>query len=129
MTVSCTGTDQYHVNEVGFPGASFAGTQLWATIEVGRGTHTIAARVTSASNVKLLCSVRLRSAGAPGEDAYLVQPADPTAQAEFLVHPPPFLPDLVEGLLLTGGFAIPISNLHPTRWLENVKVRQLRHEF
>lgn len=60
--------------------------------------------------------------GAAGEAGYVVQPVGTAAQAEFLVHPPPFLPDLVEGLLLTGGFVIPVTNLHPTRWLSNIKV-------
>lgn len=53
VSVSCTGTQLFYLDGEGFPGANYAGTQLWATTNVEKGTHVIAAQVTT------LCFLRL----------------------------------------------------------------------
>jgi hypothetical protein len=68
----------------------------------------------------------LRPADVTVDDAATATQTDANtapATPEYLdVKLPPFLPDLLEGLLLSGGFALPITNRHPTKWMRNVKV-------
>jgi len=44
------------------------------------------------------------------------------SEAAFEVHAPHFLPDFVAGRLFSGFVALPVANLHHSRWLRNVRV-------
>jgi len=44
------------------------------------------------------------------------------SETAFEVHTPRFLPDVVAGHLFSGLIALPIANLHHSRWLRNVRV-------
>jgi len=44
------------------------------------------------------------------------------SEAAFEVHAPHFLPDFVAGRLFSGFIALPVANLHNSRWLRNVRM-------
>eukprot|EP00040_Diaphanoeca_grandis_P035897 m.226831 g.226831 ORF g.226831 m.226831 type:complete len:1081 (-) comp33503_c0_seq1:276-3518(-) len=109
ISVLCTGTDLFYVNDEPFVGDLYGNTNQWVTTEVDEGMHVVSTRILSSHSLQFRCNVK--------------EPSAPEAEvADYIVHDPPFLPDLVEGLLLTGGFPIPITNLHPTLWMRNIRI-------
>lgn len=124
VSVGCVGVGVFTLDGQSLPGTppvksalldqadpvSFEPTSWSTTKELEPGLHVLAARITERSG-QVGCMLQPTEDGAASGDLGV-----------FDLEAPPFLPDLLEGLLLSGGFTLPITNRHPTKYLRNVKV-------
>jgi len=72
-------------------------------VRLHAGVHSVCVRLRAKGPLSFSCSFEV-------------------SQAAFELHAPHFLPDFVAGRLFSGFVALPVANLHHSRWLRNVRV-------
>ena len=72
-------------------------------VSLNTGIHTVCIRARAKGALAFSCSFEV-------------------SEVAFEVHAPHFLPDFVAGRLFSSFIALPVANLHHSRWLRNVRV-------
>lgn len=103
IAARCLGVHTIYVD--GFPvtGDVYRRDHFRFGVQLSTGIHTVCVRVRAKGSLAFSCSFE-------------------ASEVAFEVHAPHFLPDFVAGHLFSGFVALPVANLHHSRWLRNVRV-------
>ena len=103
IAARCLGVHTIYVD--GFPvtGDVYRRDHFRFGVRLHAGIHTVCIRVRAKGSLSFSCSFEV-------------------SEVAFEVHDPHFLPDFVAGHLFSGFLALPIANLHQSRWLRNIRV-------
>ena len=103
IVARCLGVHTVYVD--GFPvtGDVYHRDQFRFGVSLLAGVHTVSVRVRAKGSLAFSCSFEV-------------------SEVAFEVHAPHFLPDFVDGHLVSGFVALPVANLHHSRWLRNIRI-------
>ena len=103
IAAQCLGVHTIYID--GFPvtGDVYRRDHFRFGIRLHVGIHAVSIRVRTKGSLAFSCSFEV-------------------ADIAFEVHAPHFLPDFVSGSLFSGLVALPVANLHHSRWLRNIRI-------
>eukprot|EP00051_Salpingoeca_urceolata_P014544 m.185404 g.185404 ORF g.185404 m.185404 type:complete len:998 (+) comp18116_c0_seq7:2010-5003(+) len=112
--VQCSGLRSVYVDNTLLAQDVYARPQFWTTVRLKPGVHTLWAHIRARGQAAFRCSL----------DTAIGTGGDP-----WIVLPPESVPDLLEGFFVSNKFALKITNLSPTNWIQAVKVSVTGRQF
>jgi len=103
IAARCLGVHTIYVDGLPVTGDIYRRDHFRFGIQLHTGIHTVCIRVRAKGSLAFSCSFEV-------------------SEVAFEIHAPHFLPDFVAGHLFSGFVALPVANLHHSRWLRNIRV-------
>ena len=103
VVARCVGVHTVFVDGYPVTGDVYHRDQFRFGVPLSPGIHTVYVRARAKGSLAFSCSFEV-------------------SEVAFEVYAPHFLPDFVSGRLFSGFLALPIGNLHRSRWLRNIRV-------
>lgn len=103
VVIQCLGVHTIYVNDVPVVGDVYRRDQFWFSVKLSKGIHSVYVRLRAKGTQIFKCSIN-------------------DAKHNFEILKPHFLPDLWQGYLFSKYIALPVANLHTTKWLKIIKV-------
>lgn len=102
VIIQCLGVHTVYIDDTPITGDVYRRDSFWFSVFLSKGIHTI--------------YIRLRAKGVQVFRCLL-----DTAKSNYEILTPHFIPDLWKGYLFSKYIALPISNMHATKWLRVIK--------
>lgn len=103
VIVQCLGVHTIYIDDLPLTGDVYHRESYWYGMNLEPGIHTFYIRLRSKVVANFKCSFQ-------------------SVKQDFEVLSPHYLPDIVDGYLLSGYFSLPVANYHPTNFLKIVTV-------
>ncbi|XP_072171857.1 uncharacterized protein [Diadema setosum] len=104
VSFQCLGVHTLFVDGIMVAADVYRRNEFWFTLSMGVGIHTIYIRLRAKGVQVFQCNIKSFET------------------TSFRVHPPTMVPDIVQGSLMGGVFALPITNLQGGKWLKNIRI-------
>ncbi|XP_070577207.1 uncharacterized protein [Ptychodera flava] len=111
VLIQCLGITTMFVDGIFLAGDVYRRSQYWYSVPLTHGIHTLYVKLRTKGTQVFQCNIKISG-------------------TEVLeVHEPIMKPDLVDGHLFGHMIAVPVSNLHSSKWIKSIKVTIASHSY